>query len=105
MKSKRWTLEDGEAAVGAWRESGLSMLAFSRREQINIERLRYWRARVEQGSVGQSGSRLAPVVVTGQFGIGGGLSIQLTGGVTVRATADVDACWLTDVVVALMERL
>jgi hypothetical protein len=106
MKSKRWTLEDGQAAVSAWQQSGLSMLAFSRRERINIERIRYWRDRVEQGSVAGIASKLAPVVVTGQLtDEGSGLSIQLAGGVTVRATSNVDARWLTDVVVALSERL
>jgi hypothetical protein len=106
MKSKRWTLEDGKAAVDAWRESGLSMLGFSRQERINIERLRYWRGRVEHSSVRRSTSTLAPVVLTGQATDGGGgLSIQLAGGVTVRATQDVDTHWLTDVIVALSERL
>lgn len=54
---------DGEALVQRWRESGLSMAAFCREEDVSRRRLTYWRDKLEASGfvelvVGEPGSAL-----------------------------------------------
>lgn len=103
MSSKaRWTWKQGEKVIREWRRSGLSMSAFARKRRLNTQRLRYWRDRVERGDRRGSGKpRLVPGVVVG-LGTSS-ISVQLPRGVVVEAptTADVDAEWIAQLVVAL----
>lgn len=45
---KRWNEEQGKHVVAAWRRSGLKMSAYAREIGIGVERLIYWRDRVEK---------------------------------------------------------
>lgn len=44
----KWDVTDARAVVLAWRASGESQAAFSRRLGINEQRLGYWAARVDE---------------------------------------------------------
>jgi transposase-like protein len=66
----RWTREDGQRVVAAWRKSGLGLASFARTQGIGADRVRYWRnalAGEEQGGkVGQAQARpisVLPVVL------------------------------------------
>lgn len=43
---KHWTESEGRAAITAWRESGLGLLAYSRFSGVTPNRLVYWRDRL-----------------------------------------------------------
>lgn len=43
-----WRVEDAEAVLSVWRESGVSVSAFARRHGINVARLLRWRRRLAQ---------------------------------------------------------
>ena len=43
-----WRVEDAEAVLKVWHESGVSVSAFARRHGINVARLLRWRRRLAQ---------------------------------------------------------
>ena len=43
-----WRVEDAEAVLSVWHESGVSVSAFARRHGINVARLLRWRRRLVQ---------------------------------------------------------
>jgi len=45
---KRWNEEHGKRVVAAWRRSGLNMSAYAREIGVGVERLMYWRDRVDK---------------------------------------------------------
>lgn len=53
LTRRRWTVADGRSALTAWDASGISMLAFAKREGLDVHRLYRWRRRLEaEGSAG-----------------------------------------------------
>jgi transposase-like protein len=109
LAGRRWSRDDARAALGAWRRSGLSLTQFARRQGVNVQRLCWWRKRLEATGRGSAEtlspgtspisfipavvgeSRPAPIVV------------RLARGVEVEAgeAAAVPATWLAALVVAL----
>lgn len=108
-KRTRWTAEQAQGVLGEWRKSGLALRAFARKRGIRYERLRRWRARLEdRAETGRP--RFAPVELdaTGS-GAGWGqeqhrLEIELSRGVRVIAPAGADPDALARLVRALERR-
>ncbi|MGH8308758.1 MAG: IS66 family insertion sequence element accessory protein TnpA [Steroidobacteraceae bacterium] len=115
MTTTRWTDEHGREFVQQWQRSGQSMSAFAREQGVNLQRLRYWRWRVE-GRTEQGGERrerrtktsshkLIPGVVVG-IGERAPVTVHVGRRVVVEAQAarDIDPAWLSNVVRALEEQ-
>jgi hypothetical protein len=114
MSATRWTDEQGREFVQQWQRSGQSMSAFAREQAVNLQRLRYWRGRVEgkselrgdrrEARTRTSRRRLIPGVVVG-VGERAPVTVHLGRGVVVEAQAarDIDPAWLANVVRALQE--
>jgi transposase-like protein len=49
-RRRPWTLDEGRAAVAAWRRSGQSVTAFARANALGAERVRWWCKRLEGAS-------------------------------------------------------
>jgi hypothetical protein len=84
--NKRWTPEQAERELEAWRSSKQSMEAFERERGVPAHRLRYWIKRVGAGgSRGrtQHSVSLLPVRVAAA-GTGAGVEVILPGGCVVR---------------------
>lgn len=96
--------------VRRWLRSGQSMNAFARERGMNVQRLIYWRKRLEPESLGEerrggarrlgAGSKLVPAVV---IGTGCALSVRLCRGVIVEAvsTEAIEPEWLAELQRAL----
>ena len=115
MSATRWTDEQGREFVQQWQRTGQSMSAFAREQGVNLQRLRYWRGRVEGRTelrgdrrvprTKTSGRKLIPGVVVG-IGERAPLTVHLGRRVVVEAQAarDIDPAWLSNVVRALQEQ-
>jgi hypothetical protein len=108
---KHWTESEGRAAITAWRESGLGLLAYSRFSGITPNRLVYWRDRlggttagtkveflpVEFGTtaVGRSGSDRVEIAFDGVvigIGLGVGVDVVATLAVAVARARGASGC-------------
>ena len=47
--TNRWTEREGRAAIAAWERSGLGAAAFARSRGVDVQRLFWWRRRLETG--------------------------------------------------------
>src|SRR5690606_10280679 len=84
MSKPRWSETEGREVVRRWLRSGQSMNAFARERGMNVQRLIYWRKRLEPESLGEerrggarrlgAGSKLVPAVV---IGTGCALSVRV----------------------------
>lgn len=66
MNEQRWTEQRGREVVRAWRKSGQSMSAFARKHGWNVQRMAYWRDRVDEADmagVERAPGRFLPAVV------------------------------------------
>jgi hypothetical protein len=111
MAETIWSEKEGRDVIRAWRRSALTMSAFARSRGLNVQRVRYWRERVEGGTRGEAANianartpKLVPGVVV-DMRSGGGVSVVLPHGVVVEARrlAEIDPVWLAQVVRALEE--
>lgn len=85
--------------VAAFERSGESRRAWCAGQGLSPNTLDYWRVRLRGGNAAPS---LVPIVVeSGSQSSGAhgapGVDIELPGGVRIRATANVDAAWLSAV--------
>ena len=48
----RWSVEDAERVIGAWRESGQSISAYARTHGLSAERIRRWQKLLSEGDAG-----------------------------------------------------
>jgi transposase-like protein len=64
MRTRRhWKREEAARALADWAESGESLTAFARRNQLGLHRLQWWRAQLSpQTAAEQESMRLVPVV-------------------------------------------
>lgn len=46
LSRRRWTIDDARTVLAGWRESGISLIAFARREGLDAHRLYRWRRRL-----------------------------------------------------------
>jgi transposase-like protein len=60
-----WTAAEAWEALGAWKRSGESIVAFARRHGMSAKRLYWWRHRLKkEGTPGECGpARLIPIAV------------------------------------------
>lgn len=66
VKGERWTAEQAQRVVDAWRESGESGVAFARSIGVVPQRLFWWRRRLERVSARRvTKATLVPVVIRG----------------------------------------
>jgi len=59
----RWTADDAQRALEAWRASGLSLPAWCRQEGVAYERVRRWRSQLASGPRRPQTAALLPVHV------------------------------------------
>lgn len=63
--AKRWTEREGRAAITAWERSGLGAAAFARSRGVDVQRLFWWRRRLDaSGAAPAKESSLVPMVAT-----------------------------------------
>jgi len=96
----RWTREEAEAVLAAWRESGLSMSAYARKQGVKVQRLSWWRRRLDDGGQVGEGVRFIPAVVQGRAPA---VIVHLPDGIAIETTdvALLPATWVAEVVGAL----
>ena len=99
LKRRRWTAQDAEAVLSAWRESGESLSRFARRHGLDAWRLMRWRRLLGKDGavqfhpvkvVSTSSGALAPV--------GEALELVLRDGRRVAVRRGFDALLLEDLV-------
>ncbi|MGH3905626.1 MAG: IS66 family insertion sequence element accessory protein TnpA [Pseudonocardiaceae bacterium] len=113
MSDTRWTETEGREVVRRWRRSGQSMSEFAREQGLDVQRICYWRKRLESGApeqgrrgaaarVAGGDSKLVPGVVIGVRN-GAAVSVQLCRGVVVEAesAAAIEPEWLAELQRAL----
>lgn len=59
----RWTSQDAQRVLEAWRQSGLDLAGWCRREGVEYERVRRWRSRLPVGSERAQTATFLPVRV------------------------------------------
>lgn len=47
-RRRRWTADEAQAELDAWRQSGLTMAAYCRQRGLHVNRLYNWRKRLEE---------------------------------------------------------
>jgi transposase-like protein len=101
MSTTRWTESEGLEFVRQWRRSGQSISAFARERGENVQRLRYWRERVE-GQLAKASSELIPGVVVGMREQAL-VTVHMSRGVVVEvhAAGEVEPAWLAELARAL----
>jgi len=105
--SKRWTTEDARAELNAWRQSGLTMASYCRKQGLHVNRLYNWRKRLEDwvgdDQVGaatgrQKSLRLIEATVATQTTPSLTLRMGDGGSIEVADPERVDAGWLAQLV-------
>jgi transposase-like protein len=110
MRTRRhWKREDAARALADWVESGESLTAFARHNQLGLHRLQWWRAQLAQHTAAKCESvRLLPVVpkqaplIT--VGLGTVSAVSVTVGAARIDVSDVgqtDPRWLAALVASL----
>ena len=108
LTDRRWRQEYAESVLAAWEESGLSLSGFAAKQGINVQRLSWWRKRLEErGRAGARREKEQPAAVSFIPAVMSGslvrVVVRLPRGVEVEAadTAAVPAAWLAATVKAL----
>jgi transposase-like protein len=110
MRTRRhWKREDAARALAEWDESGESLTAFARRNQLGVHRLQWWRAQLAQQTAAECESvRLVPVVPRQapliSLASGAVSAVSVTVGaarIDVSDVAQIDPRWLAALVVEL----
>jgi len=89
---KGWSEREARQRLSAWRDSGLNLMAWCRREGLSYERLRYWRGRLG-GRRGRGGSRapaLLPVELIGSGETAFAFELELPRGLRLRLAPGFD---------------
>lgn len=104
---KRWTAEDAAHVLSAWKASGLSLAAFSRRHTLTAQRVAWWRdrlAKVNKSGPARKGAAAAafsfvPAVLRdcGAGNRSAAVTIRMHGGMAVEVAdpALVSPRWLS----------
>jgi transposase-like protein len=102
---RRWTVADARAAVAALTASGMSMAAFARRENLQVQRLRRWCERLageDRRPPEQSEpARRVPEVVEIRTRPASSVEIVLRSGRLLKVAETIDVAALTRLVSAL----
>jgi len=108
LADRRWRQKDAEAVLAAWEESGLSLSGFAAERGVNVQRLSWWRKRLEERGRAVAHRRkerpaavsFIPAVVSVS---GVRVVVRLPRGVEVEVgdTAAVPPAWLAATVKAL----
>lgn len=110
MRTRRhWKREDAARALADWAESGESLTAFARRNQLGLHRLQWWRAQLTPRTAAERESvRLVPVVPRQApliaLGAGAMSAVSVTVGAARIEVSDVgqtDPRWLAALVAEL----
>jgi len=89
--NKRWTREQAERELEAWRSSKQSMEAFERERGVPAHRLRYWSKRVDAaGSRGRTQQSVSLLPVRVAASVGAGVEVLLPGDCVVRVAPGFD---------------
>lgn len=97
-RRKRWSTEEGQAVVDAWRRSGQDSGEFARRHGLAEVRLLRWSARITEPE--EALPAFVPVVVKGDEPAKETRHVEvvLTSGLVVRAAAGTPTAWLAELV-------
>ena len=100
-RRKRWSTEEGQAVVDAWRRSGQGSGEFARRHGFPEVRLLRWSARITEPEAALPA--FVPVVMKSDVPTieARPVEVVLTGGVVVRVAAGTPTAWLAELVRAL----
>ena len=102
IMGKRWTREQAEHVLQAWRSSGQSVEAFARDRELPSQRLRYWFKRLgSQAGERNAGGGVSLLPVRVASSLGGAVEIQTPGGCVVRVGPGFDEDALLRVVALL----
>jgi hypothetical protein len=92
----RWTEAEAQRRLAAWRASGLSLMAYCRREGVGYERVRRWRGELEskrgpreQGK--KNSPRWLPVEIVGARDAAFPFELELSQGRRLRIAAGFDS--------------
>lgn len=112
LRGRRWTAEDAHRVIAAWRESGLSALAFAREHGLTAQRLYWWSKRLSEWDGGgrresSSEVQLARAVVSTPAQSAGTepcVTVHVAGGLVVEATSAAPTQWLATLLSELSRR-
>lgn len=101
LTGRHWNETTAERVLAAWRESAMSLSAFSRSNGVKAQRLSWWRKRLEAGARPATVAPLVafiPAVVTGSARV----AVRLPGGVELEGdVAALPAEWVAALARAL----
>lgn len=89
----RWNKTTAARVLAGWRESAMSLSEFGRANGVNVQRLRWWRKRLDAGARPATVTPLAfiPAAVVGATRV----ALRLPGGVELEGDADaIPADWV-----------
>jgi hypothetical protein len=103
---ERWTREDAERVLAAWRASGLELSVWCRREGLGYERVRRWRGQLASHQPRVKKSVLLPVEVMGdsQTALAGAFELELAQGRRLRVPSDFDETALARLIRVVEDR-
>jgi len=98
-----WNETTAERVLAAWRESAMSLSGFARAKGVNVQRLSWWRKRLEATSAGATGATAAPLTFIPAAVSGSArVVLRLVGGVELEGdTAAIPAEWVAALARAL----
>lgn len=97
-RRRRWTEPEARAALSGLEESGLSVVAFAKREGVSEQTIYRWRARLAPSATAVDAT---PPLVEIQRGAVGLVEVVLRSGLVLRVSESIDAAVLRRLVDAL----
>ena len=83
LTGKRWNETTAARMVAAWHESAMSMSAFARMHGVNVQRLNWWRKRLD--ATGADATTAAPLAfIPAAVSSVAGVALRLPGGVDLE---------------------
>ncbi len=93
LARRRWTAEEATRVLTAWRQSELSVRAFSRQNGFTAQRVYWWKKRLESWS-GEP-VRLVPVVTPSAIGVEPRVCVRLGADLVIEVSGAVSPEWLS----------
>lgn len=98
MTNPRTSAATWRERVAHWRSGGLPAHVYATENNLSVDRLRYWSARIGREA---RGTRLLPVHVQPPAAVAAPLELRSPSGWLMRIEAGVDPAWLATVLQAL----
>jgi hypothetical protein len=103
LTGKHWKKGTAARVLAAWRESAVSLSAFARANGVNVQRLSWWRKRLDETGVGATPATVAPMTfIPATMSGSAGVTVRLPGGVELEGDiASIPADWVAALARAL----